>query len=82
MIQPQYIIDQDGNPTAVVLSIKDWETLQPEIAKKQREDLEEQLREAFKEVDDARAGKIELQTLESYIDELKSKANQKIQERV
>lgn len=60
-MQVQYLTNEKGEKTAVMLSIKQWNTLQKKLKKFQ---FLENLRKSVEEVNLIRAGKLKGKTLE------------------
>jgi hypothetical protein len=70
-IQLQYLNDQDGNLKAVQIPIEEWERLEKRLKKyEQALQVKDDLKAAFKEVKQMKAGKIPKQTLSDFLNEL------------
>ena len=70
-VQLQYLNDQEGNLTAVQVSIEDWKKLEKKIKKyEQAFKVKEDLTAAFEEVKQMRDGTIPKQTLSDFLNEL------------
>ncbi|TAE96202.1 MAG: hypothetical protein EAZ70_01875 [Runella slithyformis] len=79
----QYITDKKGRKKAVILSMKKWQTLQktydlPDLEEESddkpvftKAEILDNLREAVEEVKLYRQGKIQLQTADEFLEELK-----------
>jgi hypothetical protein len=69
----QYCTDTDGNPTAVIIPIEDWEKLQAQNKKmKTKLRLLTDIRDAVGEVKKARKDGKNLTTLDDFINECRS----------
>jgi len=55
-INVSYMTDSSGRRRSVVLSMADWKKVQSELARMR---LKEDLREAFQEIEDVKAGRAE-----------------------
>ena len=73
----QYILNDKGEKTGVVLSIEEWEKIKSLLEKLNRENLNseeenflEGLKKAVDEVNDYKAGKTELKDLDELLNEL------------
>lgn len=64
----QYLTDEQGERTAVVVDIKAWNDLQLELKiLRQQNDLKTSLSTALQEVQDWKQGKKQLRTLEQFL---------------
>lgn len=63
----QFLTDQKGKKTGVVLSMKDWEKLQKELNTAQ---FYSEFRESAREIKAAKKGKKQLRDLNELLDEL------------
>lgn len=73
----QYILDSKGEKTGVFIPIKEWEKIQGLLKKVDEQNMkgqEEQVlkgvQEAVNEVNQYKAGKTELKSLDQFLDEL------------
>jgi hypothetical protein len=62
----QYILDEKGEKSSVVLSIKQWELMQRKLRK---QEILLGLKSAFKEIKEAKEKGLKLQSLSDFIDE-------------
>lgn len=72
MIKPelQYLVDAEGEKTAVIIPINDWISLQEELKSyKECEIMEANLKQALDEVEAIKSGAIKEQTLEDFLNE-------------
>ena len=66
----QYVTDNEGNKTAVLISIEDWELISKEIAELlQYQSLRNSLTTAFTEVEDLRKESSEQVSLTDFLNE-------------
>ncbi len=65
-INVNYMTDSRGRRRSVVLSLADWKKVQHELTRMR---LKEDLREAFREIDDIKAGRQEPVYLEDFLAE-------------
>ncbi|WP_236979489.1 hypothetical protein [Membranihabitans maritimus] len=63
----QYLTDQDGNKTAVLISLKDWEIIKKKLQEFQFKD---QMKGVLADVEDFKAGNLETYPLKDLLDEL------------
>lgn len=67
----QYVTNKKGRATAVQVPIKDWKLLMDDYAKtKQFAKLKKDLTEAVKEIEEIKAGKKKVVTLNEFLHEL------------
>jgi hypothetical protein len=62
----QYILDEKGEKSSVVLSIKQWELMQRKLRK---QEILLGLKSAFKEIKEVKEKGLKLQSLSDFIDE-------------
>jgi hypothetical protein len=71
MITPEFVNDRKGNVKAVQIPIRQWDALTKKLRKyEQALKIKADLRQAFREVNQMRQGKIRKQTLSQFLDEL------------
>ena len=62
----QYLTDEKGHQTAVVVPIRDWARLTSEVEKfHKKELLFQNIQASFQEIEDSKAGKKQLQPIET-----------------
>ena len=66
-MQVQYVTNEKGKKTAVQLSLKQWSELQKEIKKLE---LFDELKQAFKEMEQHRGGKLKTLTTKQLLSQL------------
>jgi uncharacterized protein RhaS with RHS repeats len=67
-LRVQYLTDDEGNRTAALVNIDDWNAILQVYA--ETHFLEESIRRGFQDVDDVRNGKKEAVSLEDFLNEL------------
>jgi hypothetical protein len=71
MITPEFVNDRKGKVKAVQIPIRQWDALTKKLRKyEQALKIKADLRQAFREVNQMRQGKIRKQTLSQFLDEL------------
>ena len=64
----QYITDNSGSKTGVIVSLKKWQSQQEELEKyRAQEKFRKELRESYKELNAIRKGKKEAVTLKQFL---------------
>lgn len=71
MLNPnvQYLVDDSGKKTAVLISIEEWQSLVDQLERyRQQEELKRQISAGLKDVKEMKKGEKKLMTLKEFLD--------------